>query len=66
MVKNITRSRIAFLDRDGVINKQLTENEKPCSPKHFSEIEILSGVFEAITILKEENFVVRAIRSFCI
>jgi len=57
MVNSNTKPRIAFLDRDGVINKQLKKNEKPYSPKNFSEIEILSGVFEAITILKQENFI---------
>jgi D-glycero-D-manno-heptose 1,7-bisphosphate phosphatase len=49
--------RIAFLDRDGVLNKQIIKNRKPSSPRDFSEIEILSGVIEAIKILKQENFV---------
>jgi D-glycero-D-manno-heptose 1,7-bisphosphate phosphatase len=49
--------RIAFLDRDGVINQQLMQNGKPRSPKNLTEIKILGGVVQAVLVLKAENFV---------
>ena len=46
-----------FLDRDGVINKIFIKNGKPFSPSSFTEMEILSGVKESITMLHKLDFV---------
>ena len=49
--------RIAFLDRDGVVNQELNIEGSPRSPRNISEIVILDGVIEAISILKSLDFV---------
>ena len=46
-------SRVVFLDRDGVINK-----ERKDYVKNLDEFEIFNGVPKAIKILKEKNFLV--------
>jgi D-glycero-D-manno-heptose 1,7-bisphosphate phosphatase len=49
MVGNL---KAAFLDRDGVINKAITINNKPYPPSNADEVEILDGVIEAIRLLR--------------
>jgi len=47
--------RAVFLDRDGVINKAFVMDGIPYPPKCLSEVEILNGVKEAISIFKASN-----------
>lgn len=46
-----------FLDRDGVINRALTHDNKPYPPTSLAEFEILPGVIEACRQLKQAGFV---------
>jgi D-glycero-D-manno-heptose 1,7-bisphosphate phosphatase len=50
--------RAVFLDRDGVINRAFVFGGVPTPPKSLDEVEILTGVNEAIELLKERNFVI--------
>ena len=50
------RRRAVFLDRDGVINRALVRDGKPCPPRCPSEFEILPGVAEALAALHEAGF----------
>lgn len=45
------------MDRDGVINSAIISNRKPFSPKNFGELEVLPGVVESISLLKQNNFI---------
>ena len=45
-----------FLDRDGVINRAFIRNGKSYPPQTIGEFEILSGVLEAISDLKQNGF----------
>lgn len=45
-----------FLDRDGVVNKVLLNNDKPLSPRKLDEFELLPKVKEALTFFKEIGF----------
>jgi len=49
-------NRAIFLDRDGVINRALVREGKPYPPKNLAEIEILSGVAQALTALRQAGF----------
>lgn len=49
--------RAVFLDRDGVINRALTRDNKPYPPTSLAEFEILPGVAEACRRLKEAGYV---------
>jgi D-glycero-D-manno-heptose 1,7-bisphosphate phosphatase len=49
-------NRAIFLDRDGVINKALVRNSLPHPPHSLSEVVVISGVSEAIKMLKENSF----------
>jgi len=49
--------RAVFLDRDGVINRALVRDGKPYPPQSVAEFEILPGVVEACTKLKQAGFV---------
>lgn len=49
--------RAVFLDRDGVINRAYVVDGAPLPPKNLSDIEILTGVKEAVKLLNERNFV---------
>ncbi len=51
-----TAPAAVFLDRDGVINHAPVREGKPCSPANVGELEILSGVSEALARLKEAGF----------
>ncbi len=45
--------RAVFLDRDGVLNRSVIVDGLPKPPAHIEEVEIISGVFEAIQIFKD-------------
>ncbi len=48
--------RAVFLDRDGVINRALVRDGRPYPPSSLAEFEILPGVAEACTKLKQAGF----------
>ena len=50
--------RAVFLDRDGVINRAIIRDGKPCPPQTIEELEILPGAIEAIRSLKKAGFLV--------
>lgn len=50
------KKKAFFLDRDGVINSALVENNAPKSPKTLVDIKILPGVLEAVTKIKAANY----------
>jgi D-glycero-D-manno-heptose 1,7-bisphosphate phosphatase len=45
-----------FLDRDGVINRALTRDNKPYPPTSLTDFEILPGVLEACAKLKQAGY----------
>lgn len=49
--------RAVFLDRDGVINWSKLVDGVAKPPRTITEVEILSGVIEAIKILKAHSFI---------
>ena len=51
-------NRAVFLDRDGVINRVLVRDGRPCSPPSLDELEILPGVEAAIRALRAAGFLV--------
>ena len=48
--------RAVFLDRDGVINRATVRDGKPHPPQTIEELEVLDGVPEALTKLREAGF----------
>jgi len=52
----VTKAKAAFLDRDGVINKNIIINGAPCPPEESEQVEILDGVVEAIVLLKAHGY----------
>jgi len=48
--------RAIFLDRDGTINKAIVRGGKPYPPENLTQLEILPGVREALTIFKQKGF----------
>jgi D-glycero-D-manno-heptose 1,7-bisphosphate phosphatase len=50
------KKRAVFLDRDGVINRALVRDGKPYAPARLEELEILPGVAEALSRLREAGF----------
>src|ERR1700686_2762715 len=50
------KTRAAFLDRDGVINRSLFVNSLPHAPLSIDDFEILPGVPEALTRLRAAGF----------
>ncbi len=48
--------RAVFLDRDGVINRAWVREGKPYPPPGLAELEILPGVAQALTALREAGF----------
>ena len=50
--------KAVFLDRDGVLNRVKIVNGIPTPPSSILEVEILDGVFEAIELLKKNDFVI--------
>jgi D-glycero-D-manno-heptose 1,7-bisphosphate phosphatase len=49
--------RALFLDRDGVLNRSVLVDGVPKPPTTVGDVEIITGVIEAITILKNHDFV---------
>ena len=45
-----------FLDRDGVINRNIIRGERPGSPRNLEEMEYLPGVAQAISSLRDAGF----------
>ena len=50
------RRRAVFLDRDGVLNRALVQNERPYPPRHAAELELLPGVVDACAALRDAGF----------
>ena len=50
------KSRVVFLDRDGVINRSVVRDGKPYPPQTLSELEVLPGVKEALQRLRLAGF----------
>ena len=48
--------RAVFLDRDGVLNRAIIRNGRPCPPASLDELEILPDVPDALAALKESGF----------
>jgi D-glycero-D-manno-heptose 1,7-bisphosphate phosphatase len=48
--------RAVFLDRDGVINRAFVREGVPYPPVNLAELEILTGVKEALTHLHEAGY----------
>jgi len=48
--------RAVFLDRDGVINRAVVRDGKPYPPDTLEELEILSGVPEALARLRTAGY----------
>jgi D-glycero-D-manno-heptose 1,7-bisphosphate phosphatase len=51
----VKRKLVVFLDRDGVINKKMPENNYVKNPEEFV---FLPGSFQALKLLKEKDFLV--------
>ncbi len=49
-------ARAVFLDRDGVINRAIVRQGKPYPPAGIAQLEILPGVPEALTCLRNAGF----------
>lgn len=45
-----------FLDRDGVINKVILDRGRPFSPRRIAELQIIEGVKESVSLMKEKGF----------
>jgi len=48
--------RAVFLDRDGVLNRAIVLNGLPYPPQNLTELEILPGVSQALTALRQAGF----------
>ena len=48
--------RAIFLDRDGVINRAIVRDGKPHAPSNVDELEIIPGVAEALTRLRDAGY----------
>lgn len=48
--------KAVFLDRDGVLTRSVIKMGKPFPPSSLAELEILPGVEEGITLLKNAGF----------
>ena len=48
--------RAVFLDRDGVMNRAVVRGGRPYAPVSLREVELLSGVAEAIEALRRADF----------
>ncbi|HSU63734.1 MAG TPA: HAD family hydrolase [Burkholderiales bacterium] len=56
MVSGAAPRRAVFLDRDGVLNRAFVRDGKPYPPGSVAEVEILSGVTEALEALRAAGF----------
>jgi D-glycero-D-manno-heptose 1,7-bisphosphate phosphatase len=50
------RRAAVFLDRDGVINRALLEEQRPRPPRSVDELEVLPGVTAALTALRAAGY----------
>jgi len=50
------KNKAIFIDRDGVINKVITRNEKPSSPWRLEEFEIFPDVKKYLAAFKKMGF----------
>jgi D-glycero-D-manno-heptose 1,7-bisphosphate phosphatase len=48
--------RAVFLDRDGVINRAIVRDGKPYPPETVDELEVLDGVPDALSKLRDAGF----------
>lgn len=53
---NRSSARAVFLDRDGVLNRVVMRDGRPCSPRTISEFEIVGDGHEALSILREAGY----------
>lgn len=51
-------NKAIFFDRDGVINKSIIKNNKPCPPKNLEELELIDGIHLLIWGLKQKGFLI--------
>src|SRR5438477_3735525 len=49
--------RAVFLDRDGVLNRSVVRDGRPYAPISLEEFELLPGVREAVTELRNAGFI---------
>jgi D-glycero-D-manno-heptose 1,7-bisphosphate phosphatase len=56
VVSGAASRRAVFLDRDGVLNRAFVRDGKPYPPGSVAEVEILSGVAEALEALRAAGF----------
>ena len=54
----VRRAKIAFLDRDGVVNESVVINGKPYAPKTFDQFKILPKVAESLINLKNAGYII--------
>jgi D-glycero-D-manno-heptose 1,7-bisphosphate phosphatase len=52
----MVRRRAVFLDRDGVLNRNIVRDGRPYAPTRPEQLEILPGVAEALARLHEAGF----------
>ena len=50
------KQRAVFLDRDGVLNRAVIKEGKPYPPASIEEMEIIAGVSEALSALKQAGY----------
>jgi D-glycero-D-manno-heptose 1,7-bisphosphate phosphatase len=53
---DVGRRRAVFLDRDGVLNRAVVREGKPYPPDSAANVEILTGVADALADLKAASF----------
>ena len=56
-IRQVTRSKAVFLDRDGVINRAIVRDGKPFPPDKLEELEILPGSFTSLLQLANSGYV---------
>lgn len=56
MGRDEVKRRAVFLDRDGVLNRAEMRNGTPCPPSNLAEFNLLPGVHEACSDLREAGF----------
>jgi len=52
----LRRRPAVFLDRDGVINRAVIRDGRPCSPRSIEQLELLPGVGEALQALSANGY----------
>ena len=50
------RSKVVFLDRDGVLNSTSVENGKPYAPTHYKDFHLFEETLPATVALKKAGF----------